>query len=147
MRGIIGKDRKESTFTAPAFLSGPLSFFTIGDVEVEAKVWIQGDPFSAYLMDGRALIWVWRLCGSLRNDEKSIRAITSRPHPADVYFYADNSNEKWICRRLRELSLDTIKAEGYLREFSLGRPFAVSDRSRKGIRDDVRELIAWARKA
>jgi hypothetical protein len=52
VREVVGKDRKESTFTAPSFLAGPLPFFTIGDVEVDRKVWIQGDPFSAYLMDG-----------------------------------------------------------------------------------------------
>jgi hypothetical protein len=108
------------------------------------KVVIEGDPFSCYLNDGRAVIWVWRLCGTLRNDEKSIRVITSRPHTPEVYFYADNGKEEWICRPLTELSLDEVKASGYMGEFSLGRAIPVSDRSLAGVKTDIRRLIEWA---
>jgi hypothetical protein len=145
VREVVGRNRKESTFTAPTFLGEPLPFFIIGDVEVDRRVWLQGDPFSAYLSDGRALIWVWRLCGKLRDNEKAIRAITSRQHPSDVYFYADNDKGEWICRPLAELSLDKLKAGNYAREFSLGRAIAISNRSLAGVKADIRRLITWAR--
>jgi hypothetical protein len=119
-------------------------FFIIGEAEI-GQCCIQGDPFSTYLNDGRALIWVWRYCGTLRADEKYIREITSRPHPADVYFFADNDKWEWICRPLSELSLENLKPAGYLGEFSLGRAIPVSDRSLAGITTDIRRLVAWTR--
>ena len=82
---------------------------------------IEGDPFSSYLNDGRALVWVWRVCGTLRQNEKSIQAITSRTHPPDVYVFADNGNSEWVCRPIAELSIANLKAQGYVEQFCLGR--------------------------
>lgn len=143
VREVVGKNRKESTFTA-AILSEE-RFFTLGEVWVDRNVAIQGDPFSTYLKDGRALIWVWRDCGTLANNEKFIRAVTDRPHPADVYFYAENKELEWICRPVSELSLPTLKDIRYLGWFALGRAIPISNRSRAGVKTDLRRLIAWAR--
>lgn len=143
VRRIIGKDRKASTFTTPIVYSRK-PFFVIGEAGA-GKVYIQGDPFSTYLNDGRALIWAWRTIGRLDRDEKAIRIITSRAHPADVYFFSDNGNWEWICRPIPELSLETLKAAGYLGEFSLGRTIPVSDRSISGIETDIRRMFRWAR--
>jgi hypothetical protein len=62
-----------------------------------------------------------------------------------VYFFADNGNWKWICSPLAELSIENLKAEGYVEQFRLGRAIAVSGRSLKRISDHLRRLIAWAR--
>jgi len=141
-RDLFGKSRSERSFTV-AVTSPGVRFFLIGDVW-SGKMSIQGDPFSTYLNDGRALIWVWRFCGNLGKDEKSIRAIISRKHPPDVYFYSDNDRWEWICRPLSEVSLDRLKAAGYLGEFSLGRAIPISDRSLAGLRSDIRRMLAWA---
>jgi hypothetical protein len=143
VRQIVGKDRRERPFIVPEFWDKD-RYFLIGSVEL-GQVVIEGDPFGAYLNDGRAVVWVWRWCGTLRHDEKSIRVITSRPHPAEVYFYADNDKEEWICRPFAELSLEKVKAGGYMGEFSIGRAIALSNRSLAGIKDDIGGLIAWAR--
>jgi hypothetical protein len=143
VREIVGKGRGKRSFIVSVF-SHTERYFLIGSVEL-GEVFIEGDPFSAYLNDGRAVIWVWRLCGTLRNNEKFIRIITCRPHPSEVYFYADNDKNEWICRPLAELSVEKVKAGGYTREFSLGRAIPVSDRSLAGIKSDIRRLIEWAR--
>jgi hypothetical protein len=62
-----------------------------------------------------------------------------------VYFFADNGNWEWICRPLAELSIADLKDRGYIEQFRLGRAIAISGRSRRGISDDLRRLIAWAR--
>jgi hypothetical protein len=67
VRDVVGKNRKESTFSARFFTDQPL--FAVGEVEIGQNLYIQGDPFSSYLKDSRALIWVWRDCGILRNDK------------------------------------------------------------------------------
>ncbi|HZS17706.1 MAG TPA: hypothetical protein VFA51_07220 [Candidatus Udaeobacter sp.] len=143
VRDVVGKNRKESTFSAPFVTDQPV--FALGDVEIGQNSYIQGDPFGTYLKDGRALIWVWRDWGTLRNDEKSIRTFTSRLPPSDVYFYAENDKSEFICRPLSELSLDGLKETRYLGWFSLGRAIPVSDRSLAGIKSDVRRLIQWVR--
>jgi hypothetical protein len=143
VREIFGKDRRQTPFIIPDF-SDAQRYFLIGSVE-SGQVVIEGDPFSSYLNDGRALVWVWRECGTLRQDEESIQAITSRRHPSDVHFFADNGNWKWVCRPIAELSVENLKAEGYVEQFRLGRVIGVSGRSSKGIRKDLSELIAWAR--
>jgi hypothetical protein len=43
------------------------------------------------------------------------------------------------------LRFANLKAAGYVEQFCLGRAIAVSGRSLKGISDDLRRLIAWAR--
>ena len=143
VRDVVGKDRRERPLMVPEF-SDTKGYFLIGSVEM-GQIVIEGDPFSAYLNDGRAVIWVWRGCGTLRNQEKSIRVISSRPHPPEVYFYAGSDKDEWTCRPLAELSLDSLKAIGYLGEFCLGRVVPISGRSLAGIKSDLRSLIAWAR--
>ncbi len=145
VRDRVGEDRKPRTFTAAVTaLRGP--YCLIGEVPFDrGRGTIEGDPFSSYLNDGRALVWVWRECRTLRQDEKSIQAITSRTHPSDVYFFADNGNWEWICRPLAELSIANLKAERYLEQFRLGRAIAISGRSLKGISKDLRQMMAWAR--
>jgi len=145
VREIIGKSRRTSYLIAP-FMDSRIPFFCLGDAWI-GKCGIQGDPFSTYLKDGRALIWVWRTFGTLGEDEKSIRSITSRPHPTDVYFYsATETGNEWICRPLSELSIESLKASEHLGEFSLGRAVSISDRSTSGIAVDIRRFVAWARK-
>ncbi len=144
IRDILGKNCKESTCTAPCYPNSAAPFFTLGCIDF-SKGYIQGDPFSTYLNDGRALIWVWRSYGNLCENEKIIRTAVAKPHPIDTYFHADNDNWQWICRPLSELSLESIKASGYLAEFSLGRAIPISDRTLKGIAADLRRLIAWTK--
>lgn len=143
VRNIVGKNKKQSTFTELiTYTRKP--YFVIGAVG-SGMAYIQGDPFGAYLNDGRALIWIWREIGRLDRDERKIRLITSREHPADVYFFSDNDSWQWICRPLAELSLESLKASGFLGEFSLGRAIPISDRSMSRIENDIRRLFNWAR--
>jgi len=143
VREGIGKTRRKSTFP-DSYGESDTPFFVIGGAG-DGKCYIQGDPFSTYLKDGRALIWVWRVLGRLRDDEKRVLTITSRPHPTDVYFYSDNGKGEWICRPLSELSVEGLKAAGYLGGFELGRAVPISNRSKKGIAADIRRLVAWTR--
>jgi hypothetical protein len=145
VRDRVGEHKKPRTFTA-AVTDPRGRYCLIGEVPFDrGRRFIEGDPFSCYLNDGRALVWVWRQCGTLRNDEKSIQAIVSRTHASEVYFLADNGNWEWVCRPLAELSIAHLKAAGYVEQFNLGRAIAISGRSLKGISDDLRRLIAWAR--
>jgi len=143
VREVIAKTRRERPFITPEFSDEP--FFALGDVEIGRQSYVQGDPFGMYLKDGRAVIWFWRDLGRLHDNEKSIRAVTSRLDPFDTYFYADNEKVEWIVRPLSELSLETLKQAGYLGWFSLGRVIPVSDRSLKRIKGNIQRLVAWLR--
>jgi hypothetical protein len=62
-----------------------------------------------------------------------------------VYFFADNDNWEWFCRPLAKLSIADLKDTESQGSSVSGRAVAISGRSRKGISDDLRHLIAWAR--
>jgi hypothetical protein len=76
VRDRVGEHKKPRTFTA-AVTEPRGRYCLIGEVPFDrGNRFIEGDPFSSYLNDGRALIWVWRECGTLREDEKSLHEST-----------------------------------------------------------------------
>jgi hypothetical protein len=143
VREILAKNRKESTFTSP-LVDSRKPYFALGTVGPD-EAYFQGDPFSTYLNDGRALVWIWTTLGRLDKNEKTIAKHVSRKHPVDTYFFADNDDWQWICRPLPEISIDSLKAAGFIGEFALGRPLAITDRSLSGIKIDLAEMYDWAR--
>ena len=86
-------------------MTGPRGrYCLIGEVPFDrGNRFIEGDPFSCYLNDGQALIWGWRECGTLREDEKSIQAIISRIDPLDVYFLLTTATGDGFVVRLLSL--------------------------------------------
>lgn len=110
------------------------------------KYYIQGDPFSTYLNDGRALIWIWKDLGSLSEDEKYIDKLLNNTMPLDTYYFADNDNWSWICQPISELNIIGLKENKFIGEFAIGRYLSISGRSNTGIKKDLKELINWANK-
>ena len=128
-------------------------FALVGRISEEARggsVQVDGDPLGTWARDGQAVIWVWRGFDSLEKCEKMIREAVSllvkRSEPFGTCFIADNDDWDWECRPISELSLDDLKARQFHRGwFALGRAIPVNGRTLKAIREDLKQLLRWAR--